>query len=68
MVHITLFQHIYALQPLKLQYSVLYYCLSTFLLDDTLYEHVWNPYRKTHLSHISCANKDCSAVAYVILK
>lgn len=27
--------------------------LSTFLLDDTSHEHVWNSYQKTHLSHIS---------------
>lgn len=31
--------------------------LSTFSPDDTLHEHVWNPYQKTHWSHLSSKPK-----------
>lgn len=63
MVHVTLFQGRSALQPRKLRPSTAVF-LSTFLLDDTLHEHVWNSYQKTHLSHISLLHPGLSCIFF----
>lgn len=63
MVHVTLSQGRSALQPQKLRPSSAVF-LSTFLLDDTSHEHVWNSYQKTHLSHISLLHQGLSCIFF----